>query len=146
MSRHQHYLRLFTKFIRCQILSTEVAGRADDEMHVKSNRRNRRNSESQGALAFILVRICYLCYIQTKQGESRSFQKIVEHLRVFEFRRGEVGCARNQTYSSYFIHTDVACNCVRMVSVCDLSTLLCERVIVSYNEQLIDPSSPTTMG
>ena len=30
---------------------------------------------------------------------------------------------RNQTYSSYFIHTDVACNCVRMVDLSDLSTL-----------------------
>ena len=60
---------------------------------------------------------------------SRSFPKIFGHLRVFEFRRGEVGCARNQTYSSYFIQTDLACNCVRMVGVSDLSTLRLDAVL-----------------
>ena len=45
------------------------------------------------------------------------------NLRVFEFRRGEFGCARNQTYSSYFIHTYLAFKRVRMVGVSDLGTL-----------------------
>ena len=65
----------------------------------------------------------YILYIDAIRRESRSFPKIFEHLRVFEFRR-EVGCARNHTYSSYFLHTDVPCNYVGMVGVSDLSTLI----------------------
>ena len=70
-----------------------------------------------------LLLLYFVKAIYRRNNESRSFPKIFEHLRVFKFRR-EVGCARNQTYSSCFTHTDVACNCVRMVGVSDLSTLI----------------------
>ena len=63
-----------------------------------------------------------MLYIDKIRRESK-FPEDFRASPCFRIQKRRSRCARNQTYSSYFIHTDVACNCVRMVSMSDLSTL-----------------------